>query len=160
MIDSRGLRQRRRVVVAPAVWVGPADVGAVEMDVPPTLAHRMVVPGARQDHVLLRRRAAVGPVDDVVGVAAAGVPRAAGEPAGPVAQFQPTAQGRGGEPGLAAECRDPASRVDGRARSAGVAGEPPRSARRHGRLAEPRVRRPMGVKALSHRSFGVASRAR
>ena len=68
--------------------------------------------------------AAVDPVDDVVGVAHRGWSGAAGEGAVPVAQDQGDPDGRGDQPGGAADVEDLAVGAEDAGDDVGVAGQP------------------------------------
>jgi hypothetical protein len=65
---------------------------------PPAVVHEVMVPRTYQDHVLVDGRTAIGPVPDVVSVAAAGRHVAADERAALVAGFEPTAHRRARQP--------------------------------------------------------------
>ena len=88
------------------------------------LVYRAVVPAAQQHQVLQLRRAAVGPMLNVVGIATRRL--AAGKAAVLVARCEGPAQCRRNRPGLAADVKDVAISVVAHHHLPGVAGETPR----------------------------------
>ena len=98
-------------------------VVGVEADLPGGVVDDAVVLAAEQDEVVQAGRAAVGPVDDVVGVAHHGWAGAAGEGAVVVAGDQGAPQGRGDESCGAADVEDLAVGAEADRDEVGVAGQ-------------------------------------